>query len=142
MQSFAQPEDALVELLLDAGAVVTNPEQPAIALSPRIDLDPCAAVRRAEPDRVADQILEQQQQVFLATPHPGQLADHHLGACGRQGGRPVVLAADHGADPQPAIEEQAGYRSPDRPELTGRPGDEDRSVLGHGVSLPFAERSA
>jgi hypothetical protein len=32
--------------------------------------------------------------------------DHHLGASGPQGRRPVVLAADHGANRKPAIEEQ------------------------------------
>jgi hypothetical protein len=48
-------------------------------------------------------------------------------------------AADQGANGKPAIEEQAGHGSPDRPELTGCPGYEDRSVIGHATSLPFAE---
>src|SRR5882724_1121757 len=68
-----------------------------------------------------------------------EVSDHHLGAGGPQGRRPVVLAADHGANRKPAIEERTGHGSPDRPELTGGPGDEDRSVIGHATSLPFAE---
>jgi hypothetical protein len=66
-----------------------------------------------------------------------QVADHDLGASGPQGRRPVILAADHGANRKPALEEQAGHGSPDRPELTGCPGYEDRSVIGHATSLPF-----
>src|SRR5262249_59199859 len=46
-----------------------------------------------------------------------------------------------GADGEPARGEQAGRGSPDRPELTGCPGDEDRSGIGHATSLPFAEPS-
>src|SRR5207247_6113318 len=68
-----------------------------------------------------------------------EVADHHLGASGPQGRRPVVLAADHGAHRKPAIEEQAGHGSPDRPELTGCSGYEDQFVIGHATSLPFAE---
>jgi hypothetical protein len=68
-----------------------------------------------------------------------RVSDHHLGARGPQGGRPLVLAADHGADWKPAFEEQAGHGAPDRPELTGCPGYEDRSVIGHATSLPFVE---
>ena len=60
----------------------------------------------------------------------GQAGSHHLGASGPQGRSPVVLAADHGANRKPAIEEQAGHGSPDRPELTGCPGDEDQSAVG------------
>src|SRR4029453_5955550 len=71
------------------------------------------------------------------------VADYPLGASGPQGRRPVVLAADHGAHRKPASEEQAGHGSPDRPELTGGPGDGDRSVISHGTSLlpRLAERS-
>src|SRR5262249_46517235 len=65
---------------------------------------------------------------------------HHVGARGPQGRRPVVRAADEGAHRKPALQEQAGHGSPDGPELTGGPGDEDRSVSGHATSLPFAER--
>jgi hypothetical protein len=61
--------------------------------------------------------------------HPDLPGDHHLGTGGPQGRRPVVLAADQGADREPALEEQASHGSPDRPELTGRPGDEDRPVM-------------
>jgi hypothetical protein len=43
----------------------------------------------------------------------------HRRAGGPQGCRPVVLAADHGANRKPALEEQAGHGSPDRAELTG-----------------------
>jgi len=50
-----------------------------------------------------------------------KVSDHHLGASGPQGRRPVVLAADHGANRKPAIEEQPGHGSPDRAELTGCP---------------------
>jgi hypothetical protein len=57
-----------------------------------------------------------------------QVPDDHLGAGRAQGRRPVVLAADHGADREPAIEEQAGHASPDRAELARRPGDEDRPL--------------
>jgi len=46
---------------------------------------------------------------------------------------------DHGADRKPAIEEQAGYGSPDAPELTGCPGDEDGSGIGHATFLTFAQ---
>jgi hypothetical protein len=35
--------------------------------------------------------------------------------------------------------EQAGHGSPDRAELTGCPGYEDRAVIGHATSLTFAE---
>ena len=69
-----------------------------------------------------------------------QVPDHHLGPGGPQGRRPVVLAADQGADREPAVEEQAGHGPPHRPELAGGPGDEDRFVTGHVTSLPFAER--
>ena len=44
-----------------------------------------------------------------------QVPDDHFGAGGPQGGRPVVLAADHGADRQPAIEQQASHVPPDAP---------------------------
>src|SRR5713101_9183515 len=50
------------------------------------------------------------------------------------------LCSFHGANREPAIEEQAAHRSPHRPELTGCPGDEDRSAIGH-MTIPFAERS-
>ncbi len=50
-----------------------------------------------------------------------QVSDDDLGASGPQGRRPVVLAADHGANRKPAMEEQAGHGSPDCPELTGCP---------------------
>jgi hypothetical protein len=72
-----------------------------------------------------------------------QVSDHQLGAGGPQGRRPVVLAADHGANREPAIEEQAGHGSPDRPELTGGSGDEDRSAIGHAFALsPSRMRSS
>src|SRR5262249_39108248 len=64
-------------------------------------------------------------------------SDHHLGASGPQGRRPIVLAADQGANRKPALEEEPGHGSPDCPELTGCPGDEDRPVIGHATSLPF-----
>jgi len=47
----------------------------------------------------------------------------------------LVLAADHGADRKPALEEEACHGSPDRPELTGGPGYQDRSVIGHASFL-------
>jgi len=47
--------------------------------------------------------------------------------------------ADHGSNRKLALEEQAGYSSPDRSELTGCPGFKDRSVIGHATSLPFAK---
>jgi len=68
-----------------------------------------------------------------------QVSGHHLGASRPQGRRSFVLAVNHGANRKPAIEEQAGHGSPDRAELTGCPGDEDRSVIVHTTSLPFAE---
>ena len=68
-----------------------------------------------------------------------EVSDHHLGAGGSQGRRPVVLAADHGANRKPAIEEQAGHGSPDRPELTGCPGYKDRSVIYHATSSLCAD---
>jgi hypothetical protein len=46
---------------------------------------------------------------------------HHRGPGSPQGRRPVVLAADHGANRKPVIEEQAGRGSPDRSGLTGGP---------------------
>jgi hypothetical protein len=55
-----------------------------------------------------------------------EVSNHHLGAGGPQGRRPVVLAADHGTNREPALQEQAGHGSPDCPELTGCPGHEDR----------------
>jgi hypothetical protein len=66
--------------------------------------------------------------------------DHHLGAGGPQGRRPVVFAADHGVNRKPAMEEQAGHGSPDRSKLTGCPGYEDRPDIGHATSLRFAEQ--
>jgi hypothetical protein len=51
-----------------------------------------------------------------------QVSHHHLGASGPQGRRPAVLAANHGANRKPAIEEQACHGSPDRPKLTRCPG--------------------
>jgi hypothetical protein len=68
-----------------------------------------------------------------------EVADHHLGAGGPQGRRSVVLTADHGANRKPALEEQAGYGSPNRAELTSCPGYEDRSAIDHATFLPFAE---
>jgi hypothetical protein len=68
-----------------------------------------------------------------------EVSDHHLGASGPQAHRPIVLAAHHGANREPAIEEQPGHGSPDRAELTGCPGYEDRSVIGHAMSVPFVE---
>jgi len=68
-----------------------------------------------------------------------RLADDHLGASGPQGRCPVVLAADHGANRKPAIEEQPGHGSPDRAELTGCPGYEDRSVVGQAISVSRVE---
>jgi hypothetical protein len=44
-----------------------------------------------------------------------EVSDHHLGARVPQGRRPVVLAADHGANRKPAIEEQLGHGSPTAP---------------------------
>jgi hypothetical protein len=58
-----------------------------------------------------------------------QVSDHHLGASGPQGRCSIVLAADHGANRKPAIEEQPGHGAPDRAELTGCSGYEDRSVI-------------
>jgi hypothetical protein len=66
-----------------------------------------------------------------------EVSDDHLGASGPQGRRPVVFAADHGANRKPALEEQASHGSPDRPELTGCPGYKDRSVIGHATALLF-----
>jgi hypothetical protein len=57
--------------------------------------------------------------------------------------RPVILAAVLqilGVDRKPAIEEQAGQSSPDRPELTGRHGYDDLAAIGYATSLPIAER--
>src|SRR5262249_13925361 len=71
-----------------------------------------------------------------------EAADHHLGAGGPHRRRSVVLAADHGANRKPALKEQAGDGSPDRPELTGCPGYKDRSVIGHATSLPFVQPHA
>src|SRR5262249_62171879 len=68
----------------------------------------------------------------------GQAAAPPLAASGPQAGRPVTLAAAHGAPRQPALEEQAGDRAPDRPDLPGGPGDEDQSIFGHATSLPCA----
>jgi hypothetical protein len=62
-----------------------------------------------------------------------QVPDDHFGAGGPQGRRAIILAANHGANWKPAIEEQAGDRSPDGAELTGCPGDENRSVVSHAV---------
>src|SRR4029077_14889696 len=58
-----------------------------------------------------------------------QVSDHDLGASGPQRRRPVVLAADHGANRKPAIEEQAGHGSPDCPDFAGCPGYEDWFVI-------------
>jgi hypothetical protein len=58
-----------------------------------------------------------------------QVADHDFSAGGPQGGSPVVVTADHGADGKTAIEEQAGDGSPDRPKLASRAGYEDRSDI-------------
>src|SRR5207245_9622309 len=68
-----------------------------------------------------------------------QVSDHHFSPGGPQGRRPVVLAADHGANRKPALEEQAGHSSPDSPELAGRTGNENRSPIGQATSLRFAE---
>ena len=35
------------------------------------------------------------------------------------------------------FEEQAGHGSPHRPELTGRPGDQDRCAISHATYFPF-----
>jgi hypothetical protein len=64
-----------------------------------------------------------------------EVPDDHFGAGGPQGRRAIILAANHGANRKPAIEEQAGDRSPDGAELTGCPGDENRSVVSHAFSL-------
>lgn len=64
-----------------------------------------------------------------------KVSDHHLGASGPQGRRPIVITADHGANRKPAVEEQPGDGSPDRSELTGSASDEDRSAVGHETPL-------
>ena len=56
-----------------------------------------------------------------------QIPDNPIGSGSTQGRRPVVFAADHGADRKSAIEQQANRGSPDRP------GDEDRRFIGHGT---------
>ena len=63
-----------------------------------------------------------------------EVSDDHLGASGPQGRRPVVLAVDHRANRKPAIEEQAGHGSPDRPELTGCASYDDWCAVGHVTS--------
>ena len=69
-----------------------------------------------------------------------KVSDHHIGASSPQARRPLVLAAHHGANRKPAIEEQLGHGSPDRAQLTGCPGDEDRSVVRPESPGPFFER--
>src|SRR2546421_172491 len=68
VEPLGDAEHPLPEPWLDALAVVADPEQPALRVRPRADLDARGAVRGAVLDRVADQVLEQQFQVFL---HPG-----------------------------------------------------------------------
>jgi hypothetical protein len=41
---------------------------------------------------------------------------------------------DHGANWKPAIQKEAGHRSPDGPDLTGCAGYEDGSAIGHARS--------
>jgi hypothetical protein len=65
---------------------------------------------------------------------------HLRGPGSPQGRLPVVLAAEHGANRKPAIEEQAGHGSPDRSGLTGCPRFEDRPDVGDATSLRLAER--
>jgi hypothetical protein len=64
-----------------------------------------------------------------------EVSDHHLGAGGPQGGRAIVLAPDHGANPKPALEEPLGHGAPDSAELTSRAGHEDRFVVRHATRL-------
>jgi hypothetical protein len=64
-----------------------------------------------------------------------QVSDHHLGASCPQIRRPFVLAADQCANRKPALKQEAGHGSPDRPDLAGRPGDKNRSVIDHATSL-------
>src|SRR6185437_8133010 len=67
-----------------------------------------------------------------------EVADHHLGASGPQGRRPLVLASDHGADREASLQEQADHGPSHRPKLPGCSGNLDRSVIGH-VYLLFME---
>jgi len=54
-----------------------------------------------------------------------EVSDHYLGSGGSQGRRPLVLAAHHGANRKPTLEEQPGHCSPNPAELTGCSGYED-----------------
>jgi hypothetical protein len=67
-----------------------------------------------------------------------QVFDDDLGACGPQGRRPVVLTPDHCANGKPTLEKQPGDGSPDGPDLTGCPGDENRYPL---FAMHFPTRS-
>jgi hypothetical protein len=58
-----------------------------------------------------------------------QVSNDHLGASGPQGRSPVVVAANHGANREPAVEQQAGHVSSNCAALTGCPGYEERSVI-------------
>jgi hypothetical protein len=61
----------------------------------------------------------------------------YFSAGGPQRRCPIIIAADHRANRKPAIKEQAGHGSPDRPELAGCPGYKDRPVIYHATS-PFS----
>jgi hypothetical protein len=69
-----------------------------------------------------------------------QVSDDDLGACGPQGRRPVVLTPDHCANGKPTLEKQPGDGSPDGPDLTGCPGDENRSAVRH--AFPYTKRTS
>ena len=97
---------------------------------------PTRSVQLAHRDQMPGEVLRQprtRQRAFPILGRDVRVRDLavHRGAGGPQGRRPIVLAADHRANWKPAIEEQAGHGSPDRTELTGGPGDEDRTVIGH-----------
>src|SRR5262249_30224856 len=51
---------------------------------------------------------------------------------------PHYVNTTNGLQPFGHRREKKHRGSPDRPELTGRPGDEDRSVIGHATCLRFA----
>ena len=51
----------------------------------------------------------------------------------------MVLAADHCPNRKPALEEQTGHGSADRPELAGCAGDKYRCAFCHVTSHVFAD---
>src|SRR5947209_2114816 len=80
VQALEDQENALGVLRLDADAVVAHPKEPVTVLAAGADVDPGRLAVLAELDGVAEQVLEQLQQLGLLGRDGGERVGRHLRA--------------------------------------------------------------